>query len=111
MLELGVWNLGSIMQPMIAISQTALLALTLSLATALSQPATNQPRPRIQLPPGVTVLRDLEYGRVGERGLRLDLYLPENTDKPRPLIIWIHGGAWMGGSKDGGSRSEERRVG
>jgi acetyl esterase/lipase len=33
----------------------------------------------------------------------LDLYLPEQGDKPLPLIIWIHGGAWMAGSKDGPS--------
>jgi len=33
----------------------------------------------------------------------LDLYLPEKTDKPLPLIIWIHGGAWKAGSKDGRS--------
>jgi acetyl esterase/lipase len=32
--------------------------------------------------------------------MHLDLYLPEKTDKPLPLIIWIHGGAWMAGSKD-----------
>ncbi len=33
----------------------------------------------------------------------LDLYLPENREKPVPLIIWIHGGAWLGGSKNGPS--------
>src|SRR5437660_29253 len=91
------------MRPMSAISQTALLTLALSLTTVFAQPNTNQTRPHIQLPPGVTVLRDLEYGRVGERSLRLDLYLPENTNKSRPLLIWIHGGAWLAVSKDGGS--------
>ena len=30
----------------------------------------------------------------------LDLYLPEKGDMSLPLIIWIHGGAWLGGSKD-----------
>ena len=103
MLKLGTWGLRLIMRPMSAISLTASLTLALSLATALAQPTTNQPRPRIQLPPGVTALRDLEYGRVGERPLRLDLYLPQDTKTPRPLIIWIHGGAWLAGSKDGGS--------
>ena len=88
---------------MSATSQTALLTLALSLTTVFAQPNTNQAHPRIQLPPGVTALRDLEYGRVGERAMRLDLYLPENTNKPLPLIIWIHGGAWLGGSKEGGS--------
>ena len=29
----------------------------------------------------------------------LDLYSPEKGDKPLPLIIWIHGGAWRTGSK------------
>src|SRR5205085_12369694 len=30
----------------------------------------------------------------------LDLYVPEKVQKPLPLLIWIHGGAWMSGSKD-----------
>jgi acetyl esterase/lipase len=30
----------------------------------------------------------------------LDLFLPEKGQKPLPLLIWIHGGAWMSGSKD-----------
>ena len=33
----------------------------------------------------------------------LDLYLPEKGDKPLPLIVWIHGGAWMAGSKNDSS--------
>jgi acetyl esterase/lipase len=28
------------------------------------------------------------------RAMRLDLYLPAESNKPLPLIIWIHGGAW-----------------
>jgi acetyl esterase/lipase len=54
-------------------------------------------------PPGVKVLRDQEYGRVGTRRLLLDLYLPENTAAPGPLpvIVGIHGGGWAGGSKEG----------
>ena len=82
---------------------TTLLALLLTSTTALAQPNINQSRSRPSIPAGVNVLRNLEYGRVGERPMRLDLYLPENTNKPLPLIIWIHGGAWLGGSKDGGS--------
>ncbi len=36
----------------------------------------------------------------GQRNQVLDLYLPEQpSDKPLPLMIWIHGGAWMGGSQ------------
>ena len=49
---------------------------------------------------GVRALRDIEYARPGGKPLLLDLYLPEKTDAPLPLIVWIHGGAWQGGSKE-----------
>jgi acetyl esterase/lipase len=49
--------------------------------------------------PGIKSFRDLEYARAGEKSLRLDLYLPEKSQNPLPLIIWIHGGAWIGGDK------------
>jgi len=46
----------------------------------------------------VEVIRDVEYARVGERSLKLDLHLPRG--KPRSLlIVWVHGGAWRSGSK------------
>ena len=32
---------------------------------------------------------------------KLDLYVPEKTAAPTPLVIWIHGGAWMSGDKAG----------
>ena len=49
--------------------------------------------------PGVKALRNLEYARVGDKKLLLDLYLPEKPQGPLPLVIWIHGGAWLGGDK------------
>src|SRR4051794_32423396 len=41
--------------------------------------------------------RDLEYANVDGASLKLDLYLPET--RSAPLVVWIHGGAWRGGSK------------
>ena len=49
--------------------------------------------------PDLTILHDLNYRRVGELALALDLYLPAGAP-PRPLVIWVHGGAWRQGSKD-----------
>ncbi len=47
------------------------------------------------------VLRDLEYANVDGHSLKLDLYLPDPLpDEPLPLVVWIHGGGWRGGSKD-----------
>src|ERR1041385_2380049 len=80
-----------------------ILSVLLAHVTVLAQPATNQSRSPFPIPPGVKVLHDLEYGHANGRAMLLDLYLPEKTDAPRPLIIWVHGGAWMGGSKDGRS--------
>lgn len=46
------------------------------------------------------VLRNVEYARVGDVPLNLDLYIPDGADRPLPLVIWIHGGAWVSGSKN-----------
>lgn len=44
--------------------------------------------------------RDIEFGRVDRHPLLLDIYQPEDGNGPRPLIIWVHGGAWRAGSKE-----------
>lgn len=46
------------------------------------------------------VIRDIKFAQIGERTLGADLYLPDKKPHP-PLIVWIHGGAWRGGSKNG----------
>ncbi len=51
------------------------------------------------LPEGVKILRDLEYAQVDGESLRLDLYLPEESEIKPPLLVWIHGGGWTKGSK------------
>lgn len=44
------------------------------------------------------VLRNLEYARVDEFPLLLDLYLPAKP-ATATVVVWIHGGAWRSGSK------------
>ena len=44
--------------------------------------------------------RDIEYARVGDTALLLDLYVPAHAPSP-PVIVWVHGGAWRSGSKGG----------
>jgi acetyl esterase/lipase len=53
-----------------------------------------------QVPAGVTVDLDMEYAKLGDRSLKLDLYRPK-SEIPTPLVIWVHGGGWQGGSKRG----------
>ncbi len=44
------------------------------------------------------ILKDLEYAQVDDTALKLDLYVPAKTASP-PVVVWVHGGAWRGGSK------------
>ena len=51
-------------------------------------------------PPGFIAVRDLDYAGQDNSRQKLDLYLPEKpTERPLPLIIYIHGGGWEGGDK------------
>lgn len=63
---------------------------------------TGRPAPRA--PQGVKVLRDLPYAGTANPRQTLDLILPEKraTEKPLPLVVWIHGGGWRNGDKRSG---------
>lgn len=56
------------------------------------------------LPASVVQQADIEYGKAGEVSLKLDLYTPrEESKKPRPVVVWIHGGGWEAGNKRSGA--------
>ncbi|MEZ5385193.1 MAG: alpha/beta hydrolase [Prosthecobacter sp.] len=42
-------------------------------------------------------LTDIEYARIGDTALKLDLHRP--GEARAPLIVYVHGGAWRAGSK------------
>lgn len=48
----------------------------------------------------VEVHRDLAYATTSERELMLDLYLPEDRREPCPIVLYLHGGAFMVGAKE-----------
>jgi acetyl esterase/lipase len=72
----------------------AFIALVVS-HTATAQPKEAPKGPK--LPDGVTADRDVAYG-THERQ-KLDVYVPKG-DGSFPLVLWVHGGGWEGGSKD-----------
>ncbi len=69
-----------------------LLAAALAVCALRAQPA---------IPPSPIVSEDIEYAATPERKLTLDVY---RSKRPRaaqlPLVVWIHGGGWLNGSKD-----------
>lgn len=43
---------------------------------------------------------ELEFAKIDEHSLKLDLYLPDKpTEQVKPVIVWVHGGAWRAGSR------------
>lgn len=54
----------------------------------------------LQHPRGAVVRTALSYALPdGYRPLQLDLYVPAERSGPVPLVVWIHGGAWLFGSR------------
>jgi acetyl esterase/lipase len=70
-----------------ALSFASCLSVAAALVSAL--PATAQP---------VKKTADIEYVRIGDKALQLDLYQPDGVANA-PLLVWVHGGAWEAGSK------------
>ena len=47
------------------------------------------------------VIPNVTYGVANNRENKVDLYLPRGADGPTPVLMYIHGGGWVGGSKEG----------
>ncbi len=73
---------------------------TIGLAAMLAWASLAVSREQPKLPEGVMVLRNLPYIEGGHEQNRLDLYLPEKAEGRLPLVVWVHGGGWQGGSKE-----------
>ena len=54
-----------------------------------------------QQPAASTMEKDIIYGKAGDQELRLDLVRPTSGKRPFPLVIWIHGGGWVMGDRQG----------
>jgi acetyl esterase/lipase len=53
-----------------------------------------------EAPPDFEVRRDVPYAGTANPKQTLDLYLPKAAaEKPRPLVVFIHGGGWESGDK------------
>jgi acetyl esterase/lipase len=57
--------------------------------------------------PDVEIVRDVTYGVVGSRELKLDIVRPKGFFTAAPAVVFIHGGGWSTGDKAGGTRMLE----
>jgi acetyl esterase/lipase len=74
-------------------NRVLMTALVFAIAIALA--------PQLAVAQDIEEHKDIVYGTVDGVDFGLDVYVPTNVDNP-PLVIQVHGGAWSGGSKDGG---------
>ncbi len=51
------------------------------------------------IPEDVNSQLDMTYLTVKNKELKIDLYSPKTITKPAPLVVLIHGGCWMDGSR------------
>jgi acetyl esterase/lipase len=74
--------------------RTFLAAITASLCSfcCLAQPAA---RVKSIFPADVKVFGNINYAGDTSHFHLLDVYLPPHATKSLPLVVWIHGGAWM----------------
>jgi acetyl esterase/lipase len=84
----------------------AILALALTAFLCITSPAIAQ-RDNDRQPADASIEThlDVAYADTDHERQRLDLYLPRvrKSDRPLPVIAFIHGGAWLGGDKRGGA--------
>ena len=51
------------------------------------------------VPDSIIEYKDIEYKKVGDVSLKLDIYSLKKQNKPAPVLIFIHGGAWRTGKR------------
>ncbi|MFP7492791.1 alpha/beta hydrolase [Terribacillus saccharophilus] len=56
-------------------------------------------QPNIPYPENVTAVKNIAYPTENYKG-KLDFYYPEDAEGKLPIVIYIHGGGWIGGDKE-----------
>ncbi|MCL6518410.1 MAG: alpha/beta hydrolase [Armatimonadetes bacterium] len=85
----------------------ALIFALISIAIAAVVPATEKQtaptKSEFQIPDDIELIKDIPYSLDGNEKHRLDiLRLKKPSKDPMPVIVWIHGGGFRGGSKTSG---------
>lgn len=54
-----------------------------------------------------TVVSDVQYCTGAGKPLLMDVFLPKQRNRtPTPAVLWIHGGGWERGDKNGNSDAQ-----
>ena len=90
-------------RPNVMVAMVAAMLLPWMAASSMAQQQQQRRGAAGKLPESVVLERDIEYGKAGERSLKLDLLRPKEQGQKRlPVVAFIHGGGWQGGDKASG---------
>ena len=97
-MKTAILGLGLAAATLLAGSQAAAKPVTAAVAPAVI--STDQfPAMRAGFPGGVTGHPDVVYSTIpGFRPMTLDIYVPAKAAGTKPLVIYVHGGGWTGGT-------------
>jgi acetyl esterase/lipase len=57
--------------------------------------------PKVEMSAVTNIDKDVTYKTVGDSAIKLDIYTNRNdSDRLRPVVVCIHGGSWIHGSKN-----------
>ncbi len=89
------------MRSLFAVAFTTCITLT-SVTRAVAQ-ATPEQGAAVRMASSYRVVPNVVYSVADNFESKLDLYLPRGQQGPVPTLIQIHGGGWVGGSKESNS--------
>lgn len=52
-----------------------------------------------EIPSGIREIKNIEYKNINGKSLQLDMYIPDDINRPAPLLVFIHGGSWKWGKR------------
>ena len=90
--------LAAIIIALVLIPVITPVPMSLIMRMFFESPQLDPPEGYDEMSAAVTVLNDLEYPSLHPDNT-FDLYLPTGEEEPRPVILWVHGGAYVGGDK------------
>jgi Esterase/lipase len=78
-----------------------ILSVFLMIFSAISVQAQKTSENLLQIADRYWVQPDVIYGGANNTALKLDIWYPRDNPTPTPTLVYIHGGGWIFGSKEG----------